>query len=215
MKKQFVTLGVTLLFAVGSSTFIGCGNEESNESENHEHMEEDGHNHEHAEEHNHGNHKHEQAEERDLSVNTGELKGDMTKIMESYYQLSNSLVEDDSEGAAEAGNKLKESLENFKASELSEGDTDEINEILESAIENSEHIAKSEIDHQREHLVVLSVDIKDMISIVGTSSKIYEDFCPMANDGDGAIWLSNKEEISNPYMGSKMPKCGKVNSIIE
>jgi len=92
-----------------------------------------------------------------------------------------------------------------------------VNEILESAIENAEHISKNagEISHQREHLVSLSTDVKDLISIVGTSQKLYEDFCPMANNNEGAIWISSKEEISNPYMGSSMPKCGKVNRVIE
>ena len=90
-----------------------------------------------------------------------------------------------------------------------------MNEILESAIENAEHIAKSEIDHQREHLIVLSVDLKDLIAIIGSSQKLYEAYCPMANNNEGAIWISSKEEISNPYMGSSMPKCGKVNRVIE
>ena len=82
-------------------------------------------------------------------------------------------------------------------------------------LKNAEHIAKSEIDHQREHLIVLSVDLKDLIAIIGSSQKLYEAYCPMANNNEGAIWISNKEENSNPYMGSSMPKCGKVNRVIE
>lgn len=34
--------------------------------------------------------------------------------------------------------------------------------------------------------------------------------CPMAMGGKGAYWLqTSKDEIQNPYMGKKMPHCGK------
>ena len=34
--------------------------------------------------------------------------------------------------------------------------------------------------------------------------------CPMAFDGTGANWVQRSgEQVSNPYMGSKMPRCGK------
>jgi hypothetical protein len=32
----------------------------------------------------------------------------------------------------------------------------------------------------------------------------------MANRGKGAIWLSETKEIKNPYFGSKMMTCGKM-----
>jgi len=47
-----------------------------------------------------------------------------------------------------------------------------------------------------------------MVAITGTQVKLYEQFCPMY-DG-GTAWLSTKEEIRNPYYGSQMLKCGKV-----
>ena len=59
-------------------------------------------------------------------------------------------------------------------------------------------------------LEVLSTDINDLITLVGTNKTLYQDFCPMANDGKGAIWLSEFEDIKNPFFGSKMLKCGKV-----
>lgn len=39
---------------------------------------------------------------------------------------------------------------------------------------------------------------------------IYQQFCPMAFNNKGAYWLSNTEEIKNPYFGSKMLECGEV-----
>ena len=83
-------------------------------------------------------------------------------------------------------------------------------EIVESAKEQAEHIVKSPIDHQREHFEVLSTDINDLVALLGTEKTLYQDFCPMANNGKGAIWLSEVEEIKNPYMGIKMPTCGTI-----
>ncbi len=35
-------------------------------------------------------------------------------------------------------------------------------------------------------------------------------FCPMANDNAGAIWLSSAKEIKNPYFGEAMLMCGET-----
>ncbi|MEZ4932962.1 MAG: DUF3347 domain-containing protein [Saprospiraceae bacterium] len=35
-------------------------------------------------------------------------------------------------------------------------------------------------------------------------------YCLMAIDNKGADWLSEEEEIRNPYFGEKMMKCGSV-----
>jgi hypothetical protein len=83
-------------------------------------------------------------------------------------------------------------------------------EIAESAKEHAEHIVKNPIDHQREHFEDLSKDVNDLIALVGTDKTLYQDFCPMASNNKGAIWLSETEEINNPYFGSKMLKCGSV-----
>lgn len=39
--------------------------------------------------------------------------------------------------------------------------------------------------------------------------KLHIQYCPMADNNDGAYWLSWNEEIENPYMGKKMSKCGR------
>ena len=48
MKKTILTVGIAMLFVVGSATFIGCGNSETHEGDAHEHAEGEEH-HEHAE----------------------------------------------------------------------------------------------------------------------------------------------------------------------
>ncbi len=162
--------------------------------------------------HDHGDHRHansSEAEERNIEAST--QKNEATSgIIDSYLQIKNALVKDSNDGAAEGGKALLTAFSEFDMSGLTEDQHKEYMEILEDAKEQAEHIVKSPIDHQREHFEVLSTDINDLIALVGTDKTLYQDFCPMANDGNGAIWLSEIKDIKNPFYGSKMLKCGKV-----
>ena len=48
-----------------------------------------------------------------------------------------------------------------------------------------------------------------------TSGAIYKQYCPMAFNGKGAYWLSNSNEVRNPYFGDQMLKCGVVEEEIK
>jgi len=39
MRKTILTVGIAMLFVIGSATFFGCGNNEIHETENQEHTE--------------------------------------------------------------------------------------------------------------------------------------------------------------------------------
>ena len=49
----------------------------------------------------------------------------------------------------------------------------------------------------------------------GYENEIYIQFCPMADHNQGAYWLSNQEQITNPYFGRSMLKCGSTKSILK
>ncbi|WP_010178158.1 DUF3347 domain-containing protein [Aquimarina agarilytica] len=129
-------------------------------------------------------------------------------ILKDYFNLKDALVDDDNGKAKELGNTLAQSLKAFDASDYSDNEKSELNDIIEDATEHAEHISESDIAHQREHFKVLSKDITDMVAITGTATKLYEQYCPMY-DG-GTAWLSKEENVLNPYYGSSMLRCGKV-----
>ena len=129
-------------------------------------------------------------------------------VLNDYFNLKDALVADDNAKAKNLGGVLAKSLKAFDTSKYSGNEQSELNDIIEDATEHAEHISESDIAHQREHFKVLSKDITDMVAITGTEVRLYEQFCPMY-DG-GTAWLSTKEEVRNPYYGSKMLKCGKV-----
>jgi hypothetical protein len=134
-------------------------------------------------------------------------------ILSHYFNLKDALVSDDSKKAAQSGTKLVVALKAFDMGSYTKEQQEELADIIEDATEHEEHIAKSPIEHQREHFKTLSKDITDMVAITGTESTLYEQFCPMYDQG--SAWLSRSNEVRNPYYGSKMPTCGKVIETIE
>lgn len=133
-------------------------------------------------------------------------------IIKDYLMLKNSLAKDDSKAAASAGKVLFETMKKTDINQLDAKKKSVYKEIAESMEENAEHIAAGtgSIEHQREHFDMLSKDVNDLIETFGSEQKLYKDFCPMYNDNKGAIWISEKKEIVNPYQGSKMLTCGSM-----
>ena len=133
---------------------------------------------------------------------------DAQRVLTDYMALKDALVETNKDEAAKAGNKLNNTLNEFDVSSYTVEEQKELKDIISDAKEHAEHIGKSEMDHQREHFKTLTKDIMDMVVITGTENTLYQQFCPMY-DG-GSAWLSMSKDIKNPYYGSKMLTCGKV-----
>ncbi|MDN3677672.1 DUF3347 domain-containing protein [Flavobacterium paronense] len=136
----------------------------------------------------------------------------VTDIITCYINLKNKLAKDDSKGAADKGKMLLESFNRFDTKTLNAKQKKDYLDIADDAKEHAEHIGANgdKLEHQREHFVLLSKDINDLIKMFGSNRKLYQDYCPMANDGKGAIWISEVKEIKNPYQGNKMLTCGTV-----
>lgn len=137
-----------------------------------------------------------------------------TDLIDAYLALKTALVQDDSKAAANAGQKLAEATSGLDISTFDVPKQAVIKEILEVLKEHGEHIAKSEIEHQREHFEGMTKDFMDLLTQVGTDRTLYQQYCPMYNKGNGGSWLSASQEIKNPLFGSKMLNCGSVKETI-
>jgi len=133
-------------------------------------------------------------------------------IVKSYLALKNALVADNDQRASNAGKQLLTVLKNIDIKSIPSEKQKEYKEIADNAKENAEHIGDNagKIEHQREHLASLSKDVSDLITLFGSSQKLYQDHCPMFNDGKGAVWISETKAIKNPYYGNQMLSCGSV-----
>lgn len=140
------------------------------------------------------------------------------EIIAGYLQLKNALSKDNGKDAATACTAIVATLATVDMKSLSGEQMKSYMDIADDLKEHAEHIGANagKLEHQREHFIMLSKDMSDLVKTFGNGGQtLYKDFCPMANDGKGAIWLSEVKEIKNPYLGNKMPDCGSVKETIK
>lgn len=144
-------------------------------------------------------------------------KSDARGVVTAYVSLKNALTTDNSTDAATAGKALQAALTEFGKSTMTAEQKKAFDGLSEDASEHAEHIGANggNIEHQREHFDLLSKDMIDFVKAFGGGRVLYQDFCPMYNKGKGASWLSETEDIKNPYYGKKMQTCGKVQAEIK
>lgn len=140
----------------------------------------------------------------------------LKKAYESYILLKNALVKDNSKIASENANNLLENLNSIEM-QLLNHEAHKQWMPLENEIKSSTNaIANTtEIKVQRDYFKQLSAYFINAVQLFGVSEKVYVEFCPMADNNKGAYWLSNEEEILNPYFGNAMLKCGEVKQVID
>ncbi len=66
--------------------------------------------------------------------------------------------------------------------------------------------ATADIAKQRALFAEVNQNLHRAIKAFGVGETVYYQYCPMYKAG----WLSNTEEVNNPYYGSKMLKCGST-----
>ena len=53
------------------------------------------------------------------------------------------------------------------------------------------------------------------IETFGVNEVVYSQYCSMADNNNGAYWLSEQEKVINPYFGEAMLTCGEIKQVIE
>ncbi|WP_340111670.1 DUF3347 domain-containing protein [Maribellus mangrovi] len=135
-----------------------------------------------------------------------------SSIIDNYLALKTALVKDNGDKAASSGGALYDAFDDFNISNQPAEHQKELKNIIVDASEHAEHISENsgDIEHQREHFELLSKDVEDLIVITGADRNMFQIYCPMYNNKEGGMWLSDSREIKNPFYGSKMMKCGNV-----
>ena len=76
--------------------------------------------------------------------------------------------------------------------------------------------AAKDIEIQRASFSQLTDALYTSIKIFGIKGlQAYYQFCPMAFDNKGAYWISREEQISNPYFGEQMLRCGETKEALK
>ena len=205
MSKLKLVLGIVAIAFV-TFTVVSCKDAKTDKNNSTDHHSEMNADEDHSKLNHNNSDGHHDGDKKEMAMGGN---GNSQAVLNDYFNLKDALVSDDNAKAKALGATLAKTLRSLDiSSNYSESQKDDLKDIIEDAIEHAEHISESDIAHQREHFKVLSKDMTDMVAITGTDKKLYEQFCPMY-DG-GTAWLSMNEDIKNPYYGSKMLTCGKV-----
>lgn len=137
------------------------------------------------------------------------------EIVGHYLHIKNALANDNGQEASSGGEAMFASMKNVDKSLFTAEQKKVYEDNEEDLKEHAEHIGKSKIDHSREHFAMMSEEIYALVKAFGAGKPLYHDHCPMYDNNKGAMWLSETFEVKNPYMGSKMPKCGTVEEKIQ
>lgn len=132
-------------------------------------------------------------------------------IFTAYLPLKDALIASEATRASKEAKQLMAILEQVDMS-LVEGEAHQAwMKDLQVLKASSHHIAqKQDLDYARHMFEPLSDQLYHTLKKFQVETNGYRQYCPMAFDFKGAYWLSDSEQIINPYFGDEMLNCGNV-----
>ena len=138
------------------------------------------------------------------------------KVLDAYIQLKDALVKSDGTNSSSASKTLLTAIQEVNMSELNTETHTQWMKVVNDLKDNAENISETkEITRQRDYFMSLSKNLYAVLKVSKSETTIYYQFCPMANKGKGANWLSLGNKVKNPYYGNQMLTCGKVVETIQ
>ena len=133
---------------------------------------------------------------------------DFKPVLLAYLKVKDALVASDAPQTVVSAKATLEALNAIPTSNLGKMEQEHFN----ASVKMLEAIAaKTNLNNQRSHFVLLNEHLVALVSAFSTlENTLYVQQCPMANNNQGAVWLSIEKDIRNPYFGTAMLKCGST-----
>ncbi|MGB3606676.1 efflux RND transporter periplasmic adaptor subunit [Psychroserpens sp.] len=142
-----------------------------------------------------------------------EFQKEFQILLEPYLKLKDAFVASDANKVATISKAMFKTIQSIKTNGLEQMELSHFNELKDMLQMISE---EKNIEKQRAHFVTFNENIVAVISHLDILEKeLYVQKCPMANNNKGAVWLSDKKEIRNPYYGEAMLTCGEVKQTLK
>lgn len=141
----------------------------------------------------------------------GSEKATLQVVYDNYFALKDALVGSNSTLAAAKAVTLLTSIDKVQMDKLDMDVHMVWMKVVDKIKADSKSISDSkDLVKQRKHFISLSNNIYSLMKVSKLDTAVFYQFCPMANDGKGANWLSTENQVKNPYYGSAMMSCGKT-----
>ena len=126
----------------------------------------------------------------------------------SYLAIKDGLVTNDSLAVKKAAIAMTAALEDFKPAGMPADSQQVFDETKARLLADVTSMAGTQnVNKQRKYFSTFSQTFWQLTGIIPMyKSTLYYQQCPMT----GVTWVSNKEEIKNPYYPKNMLTCGKV-----
>ncbi len=151
----------------------------------------------------------------------------VANLLNEYYQLKDAFVDWDTVKVNQHAKELKILSDSLPLNQL-KADTSIIKTADDFAGSISGDavglVGETDITEKRKSFYTLSESLYNLLRTVRyDGAVVYHQHCPMAfNESDEAFWLSNKNQVVNPYLGNKHPKyrdkmvdCGDVTDSLD
>ncbi len=138
--------------------------------------------------------------------------GVLSSALPYYLKASASFARDDASSGVKNLIKFKEEVNKIIEKNLLRGKKEGIALEIDLLRQKLTVNIGDDLDYLRGLFADISEVLKKMLEKYEYKEdlKLYLSFCPMAFSGKGAYWLQDSEQISNPYFGIKMSKCGEI-----
>ena len=143
---------------------------------------------------------------------TGIVEKSFQPVISAYIDLKDALIQSDVTLASSKSEAFRKVLDKIPVN-LRE----QTHNYWSFLHKTSKGINKNmSLEHQRKQFQMISDKLIEMIrNFDEVESKLFVQYCPMADNNNGASWLSNEEKVLNPYFGDKMLKCGSVKEVFK
>jgi len=159
----------------------------------------------------HSGHNHSTTTTTEKPVEVKQEVNQLKAVFDNYFAVKDALVKTDGNKSSAKAKELLTAINTVKMDKLTTEEHTVWMKVMKDLTFDAEHIADTkDASHQRDHFMSLSKNMYALIKVSKTETPTYYQFCPMANDGKGANWLSKENAVKNPYYGNQMLTCGKV-----
>lgn len=148
-----------------------------------------------------------------LSVQAQKTSSALSPIFSLYYNVKDALVNSDPAMSSVKASELVNTVNAIDAKTLAATEQNTFASLKIKLATDAKMLSQTKnIEKQRAFFSSLSTNIYTLAKTVKLSGEpIYYAYCPMKK----AYWLSNEAAIKNPYYGSQMLTCGKVNETLK
>ncbi|NCI46393.1 DUF3347 domain-containing protein [Sediminibacterium soli] len=142
------------------------------------------------------------------------------KLLSDYYALKEGFVSEDSDTTLNRlGYTLMAAADSLQLTELGADSALLANAVIYTEVVVAELkglAGETGLEAKRKSFQMVSDQLYDLVRLVQYDrAVVYQQYCPMAFNDQGAAWLSSSPAVRNPYIPKKMPECGEIKDSID